>query len=144
MRRREQQRRRSVRPKDHDLFAADRVDHRDHVVDQRLNETPFGLVDRIRRARSPRVEPHVAAERRQTIEKPHKRRLIPHEVNREHARLDDEHIERSRPDHLIGDPARIGLHIPGLDLVHGRSLAPQPNADVKAIAARQSRHRGSA
>ncbi len=132
MRRREQQGRRRREPEDHHPFAAHRIDDRDDIVDPRLHETPFGLVDRIRRARAPRVEPHMPAERRQTVEKTRQGGLVPHEINREQRRPNNNDVNRTRPHHLIRDPSRLRPHVAGLDRVHLASLPSAPPSRMDA------------
>jgi hypothetical protein len=142
VRSREQHGRRRPEPEDDHPLAAHRIDHRDDIVDPRLQETSFGLVDRIRRARAPRVEPDVPAERRQPFEKTNQRGLVPHEINREQCRSNDNDVNGTRTHHLIRDPTRLRPDIAGLDRVHLASRSKRrayPN-ERNADTTRRRRH----
>ena len=69
------------RAEHNDAFAIELVEHGVHVVDDALNHSAFQWRDRIRRARSPRVEPDVAAKRGQPIDEPNKPRLVPQQID---------------------------------------------------------------
>jgi hypothetical protein len=82
MGRRELQRRVASSHAEHDRpFAADLVEHGDHVVDDGLNQAALDRRDRIGRTRPPSVEPSVAAERRQPVEEPNHPGFVPHQVD---------------------------------------------------------------
>jgi hypothetical protein len=118
-------------------FATELVDHRDHVVDDALNQAALHRRNRIRRACPTWVEPNVAAERRQPVQEPNEPRFIPHQIDGKDDRLGDQHIRRSSAHDLIADPTTTGLGVHRLWHAHQSSLS-QPRRSVTGLATPQN------
>ena len=117
---------------DGDLVPAQMIEQRQHVVDDRLDEALLVVGQRIRGTPAPGVEPDVAAERREPVEEVHEAGLVPHVVDGEHRRMNDEHVDRAVSDDLIGDATARRLGEPGLgELSHGQTVCRALHRDAR-------------
>ena len=90
-----------------DVTGADRVDHRDHVLDGALDESTFLVREPIRRPDAAWIEPDVTAERRQAVQEVREPWFLPHHIDTECRRSRHQHVDRTVPHDLVRDVPSI-------------------------------------
>jgi hypothetical protein len=90
------------------------VEHCPHVGDAVIDGR--ARIERVRQPRAAFVEPDEPAERRQPIQEPGEKRLLPRQVQMRHEAGQEQDVDRPGPDNLVGD-----VGVTALDVLHLRS-----------------------